>query len=94
METTEQLIPEFDVLTPTPDIPLGDRGEGKVLLNLESGIKDFVKTLSKEENHLPNTITGVFTHYLIKGIEEDFKRTFDHSPTSLVMRLKGLSGRS
>ena len=66
------------------DIILGRQGNGKTLLNCEKGIKSFVKdTLAREDNHLPNTETGVWIHYLTEGIIRDYGRTWDETPVSL-----------
>jgi len=66
------------------NIPLGIKG-GKTLIDCEKGIKAFVKdVLAKDRsNHLPNTETGVWVHYLTEGIARDFNRTWETSPISL-----------
>lgn len=58
-------------------------GLGKVL-KVEDGINDFVDGLRLDKtNHLPDTITGIWVHYLTKGIEKDFGRTWTNSPVSI-----------
>jgi hypothetical protein len=66
------------------NIPLGIKG-GKTLIDCEKGIKAFVKdVLAKDRgNHLPNTETGVWVHYLTEGIARDFNRTWETPPISL-----------
>lgn len=66
------------------NIPLGIKG-GKTLIDCEKGIKAFVKdVLAKDKsNHLPNTETGVWVHYLTEGIARDFNRTWETPPVSL-----------
>ena len=69
------------------DIPLGIAGAGKTLINCEKGIKTFVAdVLAKEENHLPNSETGVWIHYLTEGIIRDFGRTWVNTPKALQGR--------
>lgn len=83
---------EIDVETISADIPLGMKGERtSTLLSLEGGIKDFVKDeLAKSENHLPNTETGVWVHYLTEGIMRDFNRTWTETPTCLREKASGI----
>jgi len=73
-----------DADTIIADIILGGKDNGKTLINCEKGIKSFVKDqLAKENNHLPNSETGVWIHYLTEGIIRDFGRTWDETPVSL-----------
>ena len=73
----------------TRDIPLGEKGIGKTLISCEGGIKDFVKILAKDKtNDLPNTEVGVWIHYLTKGIERDFNKSWTHFPTAIKPRDK------
>ena len=66
------------------DITLGLKG-GKTLIDCEKGIKAFVKDVlaADKSNHLPNTETGVWVHYLTQGIIRDFNRTWETTPVSL-----------
>ena len=66
------------------DIPLGIKG-GKTLIDCEKGIKTFVKDVlaADKSNHLPNTETGIWVHYLTQGIIRDFNRTWETTPVSL-----------
>jgi hypothetical protein len=79
---------DVEVDTITADIPIGVKG-GIIVLNVETGIKKFAKDIiaekkaTKEHQHLPYTITGLFVHYFVKGIEEDFNRTFTKTPYSI-----------
>jgi hypothetical protein len=72
----------------TADIPIGVKG-GIIVLNVETGIKKFAKDIiaekkaTREYQHLPYSITGLFVHYFTKGIEEDFNRTFTKTPLSI-----------
>ena len=69
------------------DIPLGMRTGGNTVINSETGIKAFVKDeLAKQENHLPNSETGVWIHYLTQGIARDFGRTWEDTPKSIAIR--------
>ena len=80
---------EVDTIDTQPEIieaniPLGLAAAGKTLLNTEKGIKTFVKdVLAANGNHLPNTETGVWVHYLTEGIARDFNRTWEKIPTAL-----------
>ena len=66
------------------DIPLGLAGAGKTLINCEKGIKLFVADqLAGQKNHLPDSETGVWIHYLTEGIIRDFGRTWVETPVSL-----------
>jgi len=70
--------------TVVADIILGRQGAGKTLINCEKGIKAFVKDqLARQDNHLPNSETGVWIHYLTEGIIRDYGRTWDETPLSL-----------
>jgi hypothetical protein len=40
-----------------------------------------------EFKHLPNSITGVIVHYIIKGIKEDFGLEFEKKPKCLTYNL-------
>lgn len=45
-------------------------------------------SISPEDlKHLPNSITGVIVHYIIKGIKEDFGFEFDKQPKCLTYNL-------
>lgn len=66
-----------------PNIKLGNSG-GKILFTCEDGVVDFIKELAKDKsNGLPNKMTGVIMKYLTEGIERDFCRTWDKTPSSL-----------
>jgi hypothetical protein len=66
------------------DIPLGLAGAGKTLINCEKGIKLFVADqLAGQKNHLPDSETGVWIHYLTEGIIRDFGRTWVDTPVAL-----------
>lgn len=67
----------------TPDIPLGVGG-GKILLSCETGVYQFIKTIAEDKNNgLPNQMTGVLMRYITNGIEKDFGRTWDRTPSSI-----------
>ena len=78
----EEDINEVDIVV--NDIPLGIKG-GKTLIDCEKGIKAFVKDVlaADKSNHLPNTETGVWVHYLTEGIIRDFNRTWERTPISV-----------
>ena len=90
--TTASIISE----TILNNIPLGRGGAGKVLLSVEENIKMFVKDqLAKDKgNGLPNSEVGVWVHYLTKGIEQDFKRTWTEPPVSIRPKLTGLAKKA
>lgn len=67
----------------TPDIPLGVGG-GKILFSCETGVYNFVKELADDNyNGLPNKMTGILMKYLTDGIEREFSRTWDRTPSSI-----------
>ena len=83
-------------------LPIDNEVKTTILLNVEENIKTLLKKLSDKEDigwgidtdpdefkHLPNSITGVIIHYVIKGIREDFGFEFETEPKSL--KLRGLS---
>ena len=78
----EETVTNQSVITADIDIKKM-AGLGKVL-KVEDGINDFVDALRLDKtNHLPDTITGVWVHYLTKGIEKDFGRTWSKPPVSI-----------
>ena len=83
-------------------LPIDNEVKTTILLNVEENIKTLLKKLADKEkigwgidtdpeefSHLPNSITGVIIHYVIKGIKEDFGYEFENEPKSL--KLRGLS---
>jgi len=83
-------------------LPIDNEAKTTILLNVEENIKTLIKKLSDREevgwgidtdpeefSHLPNSITGVIIHYVIKGIKEDFGYEFENQPKSL--KLRGIS---
>jgi hypothetical protein len=83
-------------------LPIDNEVKTTILLNVEENIKTLLKKLADKEeigwsidtdpdefSHLPNSITGVIIHYVIKGIKEDFGYEFENEPKSLKVR--GLS---
>jgi hypothetical protein len=46
-----------------------------------------IDTSREEFNHLPNSITGVIVHYIIKGIKEDFGFEFEKQPKCLTYNI-------
>ena len=80
-------------------LPIDNEAKTTILLNVEENIKILIKKLSDREevgwgtntdpeefSHLPNSITGVIIHYVMKGIKEDFGYEFENPPKSLKMR--------
>ena len=80
-------------------LPIDNEVKTTILLNVEENIKTLLKKLSDKEeigwgidtnpeefSHLPNSITGVIIHYIIKGIKGDFGYEFENSPKSLKIR--------
>ena len=83
-------------------LPIDSETTATILLSIEGNIKTLLKKLSDKEeigwgidtnpedfSHLPNSITGVIIHYVLKGIKEDFGYEFETEPKSLKQR--GLS---
>jgi hypothetical protein len=71
-----------------------------ILISVEANIKELLSKLaSKQEigwgidrspeefQHLPNSITGVIVHYIIKGIREDFGFEFEKQPKCLTYNI-------
>jgi hypothetical protein len=86
-EVVQQLPIEYDQKT-------------TILISVEANIKELLSKLaSKQEigwgidrspedfQHLPNSITGVIVHYIIKGIKEDFGFEFEKQPKCLTYNL-------
>jgi len=68
-----------------------------ILVSVEDSIKELLSHLAKKEDighsidispedfkHLPNSITGVIVHYIVKGIKEDFGLEFEKQPKCLT----------
>lgn len=73
---------EVEVVNAT--MALGASGKGKLLTLCEEGIANAVRELADDDdNHLPNTKTGIVVHYVTEGIARDFGITFDRMPVSL-----------
>ena len=100
---TEELE-EVKTTTPevVKTLPIDSETTATILLSIEGNIKTLLKKLSDKEeigwgidtnpedfSHLPNSITGVIIHYVLKGIKEDFGYEFETEPKSLKHR--GLS---
>jgi len=78
-ETKSNLVKDIDIKLMA--------GLGKVL-KVEEGINLFVDKLRLDKtNHLPNTITGIWVHYLTEGIGRDFGRTWNRPPVSIRPQL-------
>ena len=100
---------QVELGTRTPfdtSVPLGAIDSSKpkpILLNVESGVKDIISSIAKNQKiegvdidpeefaKLPNSITGVVMHFVVKGLREDFSIGFDKEPTSL--KIKGVGNR-
>ena len=97
-------VEDVNTTTPevAKQLPIDNEVKTTILLNVEENIKTLLKKLSDKEeigwgidtdpeefSHLPNSITGVIIHYVIKGIKEDFGYEFENEPKSL--KLRGLS---
>ena len=80
-------------------LPMRDE-KTTILISVEANIKELLSKLaSKQEigwgietnpeefQHLPNSITGVIVHYIIKGIKEDFGFEFEKQPKCLTYNL-------
>ena len=86
-EVVQQLPIEYDQKT-------------TILISVEANIKELLSKLaSKQEigwgivtspeefQHLPNSITGVIVHYIIKGIKDDFGFEFEKQPKCLTYNI-------
>ena len=83
---------------PKHKLPISADDKTTILLNVEGAIKDLISSLAKknpikgtsigaeELGHLPNSLTGVVVHYLVKGLKDDFGIAFEEDPTSLKVR--------
>ena len=68
---------------PKHKLPISADDKTTILLNVEGAIKDLISSLAKknpikgtsigaeELGHLPNSLTGVVVHYLVKGLKDD-----------------------
>jgi len=85
-------------------VPLGSIDSSKpkpILLNVESGVKSIISAIAKNQKidgvdidvekfeKLPNSITGVVMHFVVKGLKDEFSIGFDAEPTSLKIRGTG-----
>ena len=81
-------------------LPIDNEVKTTILISVEENIKKLLSKLaSKEEigwgidtspeefQHLPNSITGVIVHYIIKGIREDFGFEFEKQPKCLTYNI-------
>jgi hypothetical protein len=81
-------------------LPIDNEVKTTILISVEDNIKKLLSKLaSKEEigwgvdanpedfKHLPNSITGVIVHYIIKGIKEDFGFEFEKQPKCLTYNI-------
>lgn len=80
------------------NLPINNDEKTTILLNVEGSIKDLVAALAKKNEikgvdidpedfaHLPNSLTGVMVHFLVKGLKDELGIAFDEAPTSLKQR--------
>ena len=81
-------------------LPIDNEVKTTILISVEANIKELLSKLaSKEEigwgigtspeefQHLPNSITGVIVHYIIKGIKDDFGFEFEKQPKCLTYNI-------
>ena len=80
------------------NLPISNDDKTTILLNVEEAIKDLVKALAQKPeikgvdidpsdySHLPNSLTGVMVHFLVKGLKSELGIGFDEAPTSLKVR--------
>ena len=81
-------------------LPIDNEVKTTILISVEDNIKKLLSKLaSKEEigwgidtspeefQHLPNSITGVIVHYIIKGIKDDFGFEFEKQPKCLTYNI-------
>ena len=79
-------------------LPISSDEKTTILLNVEWAIKDLISALAKKSEikgadidpsdfaHLPNSLTGVMVHYLVKGLKEELGIGFEKAPTCLKQR--------
>lgn len=81
-------------------LPIDNEVKTTILISVEANIKELLSKLaSKQEigwgidkspedfQHLPNSITGVIVHYIIKGIKEEFGFEFEKQPKCLTYNI-------
>ena len=90
--------PETTDAAPSIQLPIDAETKGSILLNVEGAVKDLISSLAKKQDikgadikpdaysHLPNSITGVVMHYVVKGIKDELDIGFAETPTSLKVR--------
>ena len=77
-------------------LPINDEEKTTILLNVEAAVKDLVSKLAKKEevegieldsySHIPNSLTGVVIHFLVKGLKNELNIEFEEPPISLKAR--------
>ena len=81
-------------------LPIDNQVKTTILISVEASIKELLSKLAGKKEigwgidrnpedfqHLPNSITGVIVHYIIKGIKEEFGFEFEKQPKCLTYNL-------
>jgi len=81
-------------------LPIDSEVKSTILINIEDTIKKLLYNLAnkkeigwgidtdpEEFSHLPNSITGVIVHYIVKGIKEEFGFEFEEKPKCLTYNM-------
>ena len=76
--------------------PINDEEKTTILLNVEAAVKDLLSKLAKKEavegieldrySHIPNSLTGVVIHFIVKGLKNELNIEFEEPPISLKAR--------
>ena len=87
-------LSEEDAVSVT--FPINDEEKTTILLNVEAAVKDLVSKLAKKEevegieldsySHIPNSLTGVVIHFIVKGLKNELNIEFEEPPISLKAR--------
>ena len=82
--------------TASVTFPINDEEKTTILLNVEAAVKDLVSKLAKKEavegieldsySHIPNSLTGVVIHFIVKGLKNELNIEFEEPPISLKAR--------
>ena len=82
------------------ELPIDAEVKTTILISVEDTIKKLLSNLANKNEigwgidtnpedfaHLPNSITGVVVHYIVKGIKEDFGFEFKEKPKCLTYNM-------
>ena len=89
-----------DMDEPAIQLPIDMDDKTTILINVEGAVKQLISKIAKKQElsgegycideeelaHLPNSLTGVVVHYLVKGLKFDFNIEFAEKPICLKSR--------